>query len=482
MEDFDLIAVSQKSVKGFFALTSRTFFIKVLSVITSFILTIYLDRQSYGIYFIASSLVTFLVYFQDIGLAASLIQKKEPPTQEEYATTFTIQQLLVLVMVIPALVFSQNIAHFYHMNIEGLWLFQALVVSFFISSLKTIPTVILERQLSFHKLVIPDLVENLVYNLCLIFFVIGHMGITSFTIAVLARSILGLFVIYYIQPWKIQIRFDIDPLKKLIRFGIPFQANSLLAVLKDNLVNVYIGKVLPFDQVGVIGFAQKLSFLPSNLVMDNVIRVTFPAYSRLQHDKEALKIVIEHSLFLIAACIFPMVIGFITLSHGFINTVPIGGYKKWEPSTFSIIFFSLNILFAAITVPITNFLNAIGKVKLTLYAMIGLTILTWVLTPVCILFFKYNGVAIASFIVSASLIAIVPLAQKEVRFSFFKPLVRPVVAAVCMCLFLLFTNQLIHTFLFFVVLTVCSIVLYAGVLYLLSYKQMKNALAFLRNK
>ncbi|MGH2612751.1 MAG: oligosaccharide flippase family protein, partial [Rhabdochlamydiaceae bacterium] len=305
MEDSNLIDVSEKAIKGFFALTSRTFFIKILGVATSFILTIYLDRQSYGIYFVASSLVVFLVYFQDIGLAASLIQKKEAPTREEYATTFTIQQILVLIMVIPALLFSKQIAGFYHMNIQGLWLLQALVVSFFISSLKTIPTVILERQLLFQKLVIPDLVENIVYNLALIILVMNHMGITSFTIAVLARSIIGLFVIYYIQPWKIELRFDIAPLKKLITFGLPFQANSLLALVKDNLVNVYIAKVLPFDQIGLIGFSQKLSFLPSNLVMDNVIRVTFPAYSRLQHDKQALRKVIEASLFLIAACIFP---------------------------------------------------------------------------------------------------------------------------------------------------------------------------------
>src|SRR5665213_1280008 len=131
MEDFDLAAVSKKSISGFFALTSRTFLIKVLSVLTSFVLTIYLSKQEYGIYFIASSLVVFLVYFQDIGLAASLIQKKLEPTLEEYRATFTVQQILVIILAVIALLFSRQVAGFYHLDQKGVYLFVALVVSFF---------------------------------------------------------------------------------------------------------------------------------------------------------------------------------------------------------------------------------------------------------------------------------------------------------------------------------------------------------------
>ena len=285
MEDFDLQAVASKSLKGFSALTSRTFLIKVLSIVTSFVLTSLLSKSDFGIYFIASSIVVFLVYFQDIGLAASLIQKKEEPTLQEYRATFTIQQLLVLILVVICFIFSRNIVGFYHLDTDGMLLFFSLVISFFVSSLKTIPTVMLERNLLFNKLVIPDIVENLVYNLVLIVMALLHYGITSFSIAILARSIIGLFVIYYIQPWKVGISFHFKTIKDLFGFGIPLQANSLLSLLKDNLVNLYIGKVLSHGDVGVIGFAQKLSFLPSNLIMDNVVRITFPAYSRLQHNK-----------------------------------------------------------------------------------------------------------------------------------------------------------------------------------------------------
>src|SRR3989344_4819118 len=107
MQDFDEAGVphfetiAKKSVKGLFALVSRTFFVQLLSVFASFVLTIFLDPASFGVFFVVSAIVVFLNYFQDIGLAASLIQKKKEPTVRELRSTFTLQQILVLAVTIP---------------------------------------------------------------------------------------------------------------------------------------------------------------------------------------------------------------------------------------------------------------------------------------------------------------------------------------------------------------------------------------------
>jgi O-antigen/teichoic acid export membrane protein len=69
--------------------------------------------------------------------------------------------------------------------------------------------------------------------------------------------------------------------------------------------------VLPFAQVGYIGFAEKWAYMPLRLIMDNVIRIAFPSMSRLQHDKEAMKIAIEKSLFIVTFFIFPTVVAII---------------------------------------------------------------------------------------------------------------------------------------------------------------------------
>ena len=77
--------------------------------------------------------------------------------------------------------------------------------------------------------------------------------------------------------------------KKTFIFGLPFQANSVLALIKDDLLIVYLGRVLPLAQVGYIGFAPEMGIFPLRLIMDNVIRIIFPSFARLQNDKEVLE-------------------------------------------------------------------------------------------------------------------------------------------------------------------------------------------------
>lgn len=441
MQDFSLDIVAKKSVRGIFALVSRTFILQILSIATSFILTIFLEPSVFGIFFVVSSVIVFLNYFQDIGLAASLIQKKEELTTEELRTTFTVQQILVLLLIVPAFIFSKNITQFYNLDTNGLLLFYALLISFFMSSLKTIPTVIIERNLDFNKLVISQISENIVYNLALIVFAISGFGIMSFGIAVLSRSLVGLIVIYIVAPWNIGFSFDLKVFRKLMSFGLPLQVNSILAFVKDDLLNIYLGKILPFRELGYVGFSQKWAFMPIRLVMDNAIKVTFPSFSRLQHDKDALKVAIEKSLFLVSFVIFPSVFGIILLSPYFINLVP--RYQKWEPAIVSLVFFSLSTFFSSISTPLTNFLNAIGKVKITLYFMIFWTAATWVFTFFFIKFFGFNGVAAASFSVSISSVFVIIVAKKYVSFSLFRPIFRQFVAALLTAVFIFFTQRIV---------------------------------------
>ncbi len=479
MEDFDLNLVAKKSVKSIFALVSRTFLIQVLSIVASLVLTIFLSPANFGVFFIVSSIVVFLNYFSDIGLAASLIQKKEEPTTKELRTTFTVQQLLVLMLIIPGFLLSGRITDFFHLDSSGHFLFIAFLISFLLSSLKTIPTILLERRLDFHRLVLPQIGESLVYNGALIIFAIAGWGVASFTIAVLSRGIVGLLLMYAVQPWPIGIHFDRTIFRRLISFGLPFQLNSLLALFKDDFINVYIGKILPLTQVGYIGFAQKWAFLPLRLILDNVIKIIFPSFSRLQHDEKALGVVLEKSLFMIAFFIFPTAVGFIMLSPFFIEFIP--KYQKWEPAVLSLTFFSLNSVFGSLTTPLTNFLNAIGKVRITLYLMIFWTTITWILTPLFIKVFGFVGVSLASFLVSVSTLIVLVFVRRYVRFSFVLPIYKQFIAALLMMIFIYFSRVMIVSLPLLLFNAFLSSVFYLGILMLLAKTELLSAARFIRS-
>lgn len=461
MEEIDIALITQRSIRGIFALTSRTFIIQIVSFLANFLLTIFLTPAIFGVFFVVSAAIAFLSYFSDIGLAAALIQKKEEISQEDLKTTFTIQQVLVLTVVIVALLSSNLIGSFYHLGKDGVFLFQALAIAFFLSSLKTIPSIILERSLHFEKLVIPQIVETFFFSVVVVILAIKGFGISSFTYAVLARGLSGVITIYLISPWRIRFGFSKESARKLLSFGIPFQLNSFLALVKDDLFIAYLGKALPIAQVGYIGFAQKWAFAPLRLIMDNVIRITFPSFSRLQNEKEVLEKAIEKSIFAASFLIFPALFGLVTLSPYFVHLIP--KYLKWEPAILSLAFFSINAALSSISTPLTNALNAIGKIRTTLYLMVFWTIATWVLTPIFIVLYGFNGVAIASALIACSVVVVVWLAKKYVKFNVLRATGYPFVSAVIMGIAVYFLSKVLVNGL----ISLCFTILLGAMLYFL---------------
>lgn len=480
MEEIDIALIKQRSIRGIFALTSRTFVIQVISFIATFILTIYLTPQVFGIFFVVSAVIAFLSYFSDIGLAAALIQKKDSITDNDLKTTFTIQQVLVIGVVLLALFFSKSIGNFYNFGSDGVLLFQALAISFFFSSLKTIPSIILERSLRFDKLVIPQIVETLVFNVLVVVLAIKGFGIASFTYAVLARGLIGLIVMYLISPWRVRFGFSKDSAKKLLSFGVPFQLNSFLALIKDDLLIAYLGKVLPLYQVGYIGFAQKWAFTPLRLVMDNIIRITFPSFSRLQDEKETLKKAIEKSIFAASFLIFPSLFGLVILSPFFVNLIP--RYIKWEPAIISLAFFSLNAGLSSVSTPLTNALNAIGKIKVTLYLMVFWTISTWVITPIFIVRYGFNGVSFASSLIAFSVVIVIYLVRKYVKFDVVKATIYPLISSVVMAIFIYFLSPVFVTSIPTLMLMILfGAVIYFSCVFMLAKKEILENIQLVRN-
>lgn len=471
MQELDIATITKRSIHGVFALVSRTFLVQLIGQVVTFLLTVYLSPGDYGIFFLVSTVIVFFSYFSDIGLAAALIQKKEPLTEEDLRTTFTIQLALVITVIVIGYSLSGFIQRTYELDAKGIFLYHALLAAFFLSSLKTIPSIILERQLNFKKLVVPEIVETLLFNCIVLVLAIQGYGITSFTYAVLARGIAGTITLYLIQPWKIGFGFSAVVAKRLLSFGAPFQANSLLALVKDQLLILYLGTVLTKPMLGFVGFAQKWALMPLRLVMDNVIRITFPSFSRLAEEKEYLGKAIEKSIFAVIFFIFPIITGMVVLMPYLLLLIP--RYQKWEPAMLSVVFFGINAALSAISTPLTNALNAIGKIKITLYLMIFWTVATWVLTPLAIMMMGFTGVSVASAVIASSVVIVVVITNKFIPIRIFGLIIRPLLATVVMGIVLwsigpyLITS--ISTFLFVVVL---GAVVYASVMLLLAKKQL----------
>jgi O-antigen/teichoic acid export membrane protein len=446
-----------------------------------FYLTVFLKRSEFGLFFAVVEIVAILGYFSDVGLAASLIQRNQKLKLIEIRTSFTIQQLLVTTLCLATLFGIPWLATAYQLSTDGVWLVRALVAGFFLASLKTIPSILLERVLKFDKLVIVEVIETLLFYGIAVYMAWQGFGVKSYTYAVVIRGITGVVLIYALAPWKIGFAFSLPAVKELFKFGIPFQLNTFIAAVKDRLLNLVLWKFIGADGMGIIGWAQTWSQKPLRVVTDNVTKVTFPAFSRLQDDPKELASAIEKMLFFSATVIFPILVGTGVLIKPVVELIP--NYQKWQPALFAFYLYLFNSGWAAITTPLTNTLAAIGKIKWVTGLMVMWTILTWAVIAPLGYRFGYNGVAIGVALVALSSVVAIGLVYRQVKFNLIRSLAAPMFASAFMGTGTWLLSRYLPTNLpNVIVVGISGGLMYASVIYLLAKDQIVGQIKSVASK
>lgn len=408
--------LKSRSFYSISSLLAQSSYSAVLGFLAFFILTIKSGVYLLGVYNTVLAMISFFNYVTNLGLAAAIIQKKEVE-EKDLSTAFFIQFFLTICVVIIGFFLTNYLFRLYKgLPHEAIYLYWALLISFFLLSLKTLPSVLLEKKIKIYKVVLAQAVENTIFYASVIVFSLFGFEIYSLIIAVLLRSITGTIMIYYLNPWLPKLLFSFDSAKSLLSYGVPFQGNSFLAMVKDDLLIIYLGSVIGLKNLGYVTFAKKYAEFSIRLVMDNINRVAFPLFSKFQDQKELLKKSIQQILFYESFLILPFILGAIFIFDNLLKIIP-GYFAKWSNSLFSFYFFSGSALFVSLTTPFINLFNAVGRIKLSLYFMILWTVLTWVLVPIFIKSIGYDGISLAFFIMSLTFIFVWYQTKKIINFS-----------------------------------------------------------------
>ena len=438
----DTLSQEELKRRGFISTISLFFqsgYSAVLGLVANLIVTILLSPHVFGIYITVLSIIALFNYFSDFGLAASLIQKKEM-TDDDIKTTFTIQQSLIVILIVVGFFATSFVQKFYNLPQDGVYLYWSLLFAFFISSLKTIPSVFLERHIKFNKVVYVQVVENTLFYAAVSIFAIMGYGLMSFTYAVIIRAVSGLILIYKISPWTPKFGLNKQSLKTLLSFGVPFQATSFLALFKDDLITLFLGKILGFELLGYVGWAKKWADAPLRVFMDNVGRVLFPVMSRVQDDKEKLRSISQKLLYYQTMLLAPVMIGMMFALPLMVILIP--QYGKWQPAIPLFYIFALSSLIVSFSAPFMALFNALGKVRITFTFMLLITVTTWVLTPILTTKYHQFGFPITHFIVSCTLGLLLLKVRSTLDMKILPSIYKPLLSSAGMAIILLGVQRL----------------------------------------
>ena len=385
-----LVELKKKTFSGIGVLIKRQVAVRLICFAANIILARLLAPQVFGIYAIVIFVVQFFSTFADVGIGAALIQKKGKLSREEISTTFWLQQVLVwcvagIVMVAAplALIIYPSLPP------TGVWLIRAMAVSFAFASLKTIPAILMERKVDFNRIALVDITETIAFYIAAISFALTGFEVWSFIIAALVRALFGVVVMYSLSAWRPAPQFRFAAVKDLVRFGLPYQGNSILGFIKDAVTPVFVGMYAGAGAVGYVNWAKSLAFAPL-MLSETFGRVAFPAFSRIQEDRELLARAVERSIRCITLVMFPVTALMVALGPEIVHVV---FTNKWLPGLWAYYFYCTSPLIVGIVLPMYSAILAVGKSGILLKMMVTLLALEWGLGIPFVIVFGFNGIA-----------------------------------------------------------------------------------------
>lgn len=389
--------LKRKSYSGIGALMKRQAAVRLLSFLANIALARLLAPQAFGVYAIVAFVVQFFSTFGDVGIGASLIQKKGDLTREEISSTFWLQQFLVWLVVCAAMLAAPLVLRLYpSLPPYAVWLIRAMAVSFALTSLKTVPAILMERRLDFRRIAFVDIAETVIFYSAALLLAFAGLEVWSFIIAALLRSLAGTALIYFLSDWTPSAHFAPSRVKGLVRFGLPYQGNTVLGFIKDAVTPLFVGVYCGAGAVGFVSWARSTAFVPL-LLSEAFARVAFPAFSRIQGDRELLARAVERSMRGITLLMFPVTALMLALGPEIVRVV---FTEKWLPALPAYYFYCTSPLFVGVVLPMYSAILALGRSGLVLKMMGALLVLEWGLGVPLVMAFGFNGISFSQPVVA----------------------------------------------------------------------------------
>jgi PST family polysaccharide transporter len=391
LADPDPRILKGRASRGVLLLLIRYGVVQLVGLAANIALSRLLSPASFGIYAITLAILVLLSWISDFGLGAALLQRRESMTERALGTVFLVQQSVLVVLLVAAFAAAGPLAAAYGLGRDGEWFIRAMAVGGLLSSLKTVPNVVLERKLLYGRLSAVEVVEVLLFQVTAVVLAAAGMGTWSFMVAILVSKAAGLVVTLRLAGWRPRLALDRPALAGLLSFAVPFQAIWLSNLARDYLIPLMGGLLVGPTEVGYLNWALALTSVPAQ--MAQVIgRVAFPSFARMQSDVGQLGRAIEQStraLFLVAV---PAELVLIALGPWLIQYV---FSPKWTPALVPLVLLGLNWAGASITSPLFSALNAIGRVRSAMLVGVCWTAATVVLAWALVFPFGYVGIAMA---------------------------------------------------------------------------------------
>lgn len=258
-----------------------------IQFVSNLVLARLLMPEDFGAIGIMMVFITLSNVFIDSGFSASLIQKKEI-TEKDKSTVFFTNLILSVVVYTVLFISSPWIADYFH--IEQLRsLFRVLGIVLLIDAFCAIQNTMLTREMNFKRLTQIKLAAIVIAASVAIYLAYTGFGIWALIVQYILYSTIRTSVTWFVAKWHPIFSFSKESFVTLFGFGSKLLLQSFVATLYVNFQQILIGRFYKPADLGYYSQARQFQQIPTGTVTQVINSVAFPAYAKLQDDREQLR-------------------------------------------------------------------------------------------------------------------------------------------------------------------------------------------------
>ena len=356
------MSTGRKIFSGVIWTSLQTLINRSFSFIIKLVLARLLFPEDYGIVGMATVFISFITVFNDLGIGAALIQRKEKDlTENHYYTAFWTGVLFSIILyLIVAFGVGNFAAWFYEKDILR-ELIPVLALGILATPINIVHKAQLKRGLKFKKLAFIDNAANIFSGILALILAFYGAGVWALVFNTVLSIVVAIPMFFAATKWMPKFRWEKKYFKDIIGFGVYTTFTGFFNKFKDQIDYILIGKLLGASPLGMYSFAFIIINTFRSQLTGIIGKVMYPVYAQLQDKPEVMVSnflkVVKYNSYLV----YPIMFYLFIFSN---NLIPVLFGDKWNESIIIIQILSAAIIIQMLTNSDTVLLRAYGKAKL----------------------------------------------------------------------------------------------------------------------
>jgi O-antigen/teichoic acid export membrane protein len=332
---------------------------QIIRFASNLILTRLLLPELFGLVGLAYVFIVGINLLSDIGLNPSIIQNKRGEDPLFLNTAWTLQVIRSFFVWICLIIITKPVATFYGDD-RLLWVIPVIGINCILGGFKSTAPASLERKMAVKKVVIFELVTQIVSIIVMIVWAWFDRSIWAIVAGAFFSALVEAVWSHFLIPGQSnRFAWDKEAAKEIFSYGKWIFLSTALFFLCSQADRLILGKIFTLTMLGIYGIAFTLGDMPRQIIIAISGRVIFPSISMLgELPREELRAKILNNRKLI---LIPLAVGlaiFVSFGDQLILTL----YRKeYEAASWMMPILALGIWHTTLYNMMGSCLLAVGK-------------------------------------------------------------------------------------------------------------------------